>query len=75
VKIAILKEGSLSCGKQYIYDGSFSGKTKLMKGVTVALFEQNGISVFNEQEIQKAAEYLKKLEETSRCQTLNVGNA
>lgn len=46
-----------------------------MKGVTVALFEQNGISVFNEQEIQKAAEYLKKLEETSRCQTLNVGNA
>lgn len=64
VKIAILKEGSPSCGMHYIYDGSFSGKTKLLKGVTSTLLEQNGISVFNEHEIQNASKHLNLLEET-----------
>lgn len=61
VGIAILKDGSPSCGKSYIYDGSFSGGIKHLKGVTTTLLEQNGISVFNEEEIQIAAVHLKLL--------------
>ncbi len=62
VKIAILKDGSPSCGKSYIYDGSFSGNKKLSKGVTATLLEQNCIYVFNEHEINEASERLKRLE-------------
>ena len=61
IKMAILKDGSPSCGKTSIYNGSFSGSKKPGKGVTTALLEKNGISVFSENEIQKAATYLDKL--------------
>ena len=61
IKMAVLKDGSPSCGKTRIYDGSFSGLTRPGKGVTTALLEKNGISVFSENEIQKAATYLDKL--------------
>jgi uncharacterized protein YbbK (DUF523 family) len=61
IKLAILKEGSPSCGSSYIYDGSFSKIKKLGKGVTAALLEQNDIRVFSEHEISKAEEYLKHL--------------
>jgi len=61
VKLAILKDGSPSCGKTSIYDGSFSGSKRPGKGVTTALLEKNNINVFSENEIKKAAAYLKKL--------------
>jgi len=61
IRLAILKEGSPSCGSNYIYDGSFSGIKKPGKGVTTALLEENGIRVFNEREIFKAEKYLKTL--------------
>ena len=61
IKLAILKEGSPSCGKTSIYDGSFSGSKRPGKGVTTTLLEKNDIKVFNENEIKKAAIYLKKL--------------
>ncbi len=58
IKVAILKDGSPSCGSSYIYDGRFS-KTRINgKGVTTALLENNGIRVFSEHEIEKAAELL-----------------
>ncbi|BCJ85472.1 DUF523 domain-containing protein [Effusibacillus dendaii] len=47
---AILKERSPSCGSHMIYDGSFSGAKKAGVGVTAALFMQNGIAVFPENE-------------------------
>ncbi len=62
IKLAILKEGSPSCGSTYIYDGSFSGAHKPGKGVTVALLEEKDIRVFSGREISKAAAYLKTLE-------------
>lgn len=62
IKLAILKEGSPSCGSTYIYDGSFSGAHKPGKGVTLALLEEKDIRVFSEREISKAAAYLKTLE-------------
>ena len=61
ITIALLKDGSPSCGKTSIYDGSFSGSKRSGKGVTTALLEKNGIRVFSENEIQKAAAYLEKL--------------
>ncbi|MGQ4832910.1 MAG: DUF523 domain-containing protein [Candidatus Asgardarchaeia archaeon] len=51
IKTAILKAKSPSCGKGYIYDGSFSHKLKNGDGVTVALLRKNGIKVFSEDEI------------------------
>ena len=65
--IAILKDGSPSCGSSYIYDGSFSGVRKTGSGVAAALLENNGINVFGEHEIQKAVDcldlFLKKNKE------------
>ena len=60
IRIAILKDRSPSCGKTCIYDGSFSKVRRSGNGVTTALLEKNGISVFSENEIKKAATYLVK---------------
>lgn len=48
VKTAILKDKSPSCGSTVIYDGTFSGRLIPGQGVMAALFAQNGIRVFNE---------------------------
>ncbi|MCR8745571.1 DUF523 domain-containing protein [Romboutsia lituseburensis] len=48
---AILKEGSPSCGSNYIYDGSFTGKKRDGIGVTTSLLKHNGIKVISEKEI------------------------
>lgn len=62
IKMAILKARSPSCGNVEIYDGTFSGKKIKGQGFTAALLTQNGITVFNEFQLQEAAEFLKKLE-------------
>ena len=48
---AILKSGSPSCGKGLIYDGTFSGQKREGNGVTVELFEKNGITVRSENDL------------------------
>ncbi len=50
-KKALLKEGSPSCGCNFIYDGTFSGNKISGKGVTAALFDENNIEVFSEKEL------------------------
>jgi len=55
ITVAVLKDGSPSCGSTYVYDGSFSGARIPGCGVTVALLRQNGISVFNENQFDLAA--------------------
>ena len=62
IKLAVLKDGSPSCGSTYIYDGSFSGIKKPGKGITTVLLEENSIRVFSEREIFKAVEYLNNLD-------------
>lgn len=52
IKVAILKEGSPSCGSNEIYDGSFTNKKKKGEGITASLLKQNGIKVINEKEIE-----------------------
>ena len=61
IKVAILKSKSPSCGSSFIYDGTFSSIQKVGHGVTTALLERNGIKVFSDLEIEKAAEYLKEI--------------
>jgi len=62
IRMAVLKDGSPSCGSAYIYDGHFAGVKKPGNGVTAALFEENDIRVFSEGDIPNASEYLKILE-------------
>jgi len=59
IRMAVFKGNSPSCGNSFIYDGSFAGILKHGKGVTAALFERNGIHVFNEKEIEKAVYCIK----------------
>lgn len=61
IRLAILKEGSPSCGSGYIYDGSFSNIKIPGKGIAAALLEENGIRVFSELEIAEAESYLKTI--------------
>jgi uncharacterized protein YbbK (DUF523 family) len=63
IKIAILKDGSPSCGSSFIYDGTFSGrKLDHSSGVTAALLRQNGVEVFSELEIDKVLMRIAQLE-------------
>ena len=61
IKIAILKSKSPSCGNQQIHDGTFSGNLKSGTGITVALLRRQGISVYNEREIDAAIAHFEAL--------------
>lgn len=52
-KRAILKENSPSCGSGTIYDGTFSHTVVPGDGVTAQLLKQNGMTVYNERELDK----------------------
>ena len=52
-KVAILKNGSPSCGSKNIYDGTFSNNKIEGKGITAKLFMENEIEVFSEDEAHK----------------------
>lgn len=64
-RLAILKDGSPSCGRTAIHDGTFTGTTREGLGVTAALLERHGIRVFTERQVTDAAEYLEGLERRS----------
>ena len=51
VLFAILKQGSPSCGCKEIYDGTFSGNKIPGAGVTARMLLDNGIVVFDENDI------------------------
>jgi uncharacterized protein YbbK (DUF523 family) len=53
-RVAILKARSPSCGNKEIYDGTFSKTLIPGMGVTAELLTQNGVTVFNEEEIDQA---------------------
>ncbi|WP_406313032.1 DUF523 domain-containing protein [Streptosporangium sp. NBC_01639] len=62
IRVAILKEGSPSCGSLTVYDGTFAGLRLPGSGVTTALLERHGISVFGEDRISAAGVRLRELE-------------
>ncbi len=53
VKFALLKEKSPSCGKERIYDGTFSKTLTNGDGVTAGLLKRAGLQVFGESELEK----------------------
>jgi uncharacterized protein YbbK (DUF523 family) len=59
IKYAILKARSPSCGSLNIYDGTFSETTRAGQGKTALLLRENGIEVFNEDNLDKLAAYFK----------------
>lgn len=62
VRMAVLKEGSPSCGSRRIYDGTFTGQVAVGAGVTTALLTRHGIRVFSEDQLGAAEAYLAGLE-------------
>ena len=55
--VAVMKDGSPSCGVTYIFDGSFSRKRIPGCGVTTALLKANGVKVFSERDLKKVDAY------------------
>lgn len=49
--LCILKESSPSCGKNLVYDGTFSNKKIPGKGITAKLLEAHGFKIISETEI------------------------
>ncbi|MCF6469473.1 DUF523 domain-containing protein [Nonomuraea sp. MG754425] len=62
VRMAVLKEGSPSCGVLAVYDGTFQGRRTPGQGLTTALLEREGVRVFSEERLPEAAGYLRTLE-------------
>ncbi|HXH72740.1 MAG TPA: DUF523 domain-containing protein [Mariprofundaceae bacterium] len=62
IRMAILKEGSPSCGSARVGDGSFSGVKVAGQGLTARLLERHGIRVFSEERLDEAAAYLHWIE-------------
>ena len=65
IQMAVLKEGSPSCGSSRVYDGTFTGTSTPGAGLTTELLRSNGIRVFSEEEIPSAAAWLAHLESTN----------
>ncbi len=53
IKKAVLKESSPSCGVNFIYDGSFSGKKIKSRGIAAALLEENGVETVSEKDFDR----------------------
>jgi len=62
VQVAVLKEGSPSCGPGFIYDSAPAGKRVHQQGVTAALLKSAGIKVFCEEQFAEADALLQQLE-------------
>ncbi len=59
IQMAILTEGSPSCGSSLINDGHFSKNKISGEGITTRLLRQNGIKVFNQHQLSQANEYYR----------------
>lgn len=59
-RCAILKDGSPSCGVNFIYDGNFQKQPKEGKGVTAALLAKNSIKIWAEDKIEQILTLVEK---------------
>jgi uncharacterized protein YbbK (DUF523 family) len=62
IRVAVLKEGSPSCGSNFTYDGTFSSTKVGKPGVTAAILQQAGIHVFSENQLANANSLLMQFE-------------
>lgn len=67
IRVAVLKEGSPSCGSSYSYDGTFTGSKVPFPGVTTARLQQAGIHVFSEHQFAEADALLQQLEAQAKA--------
>lgn len=67
VRVAVLKEGSPSCGSGYVYDGHFAGRRQPGVGVTAELLRRAGLHVFSEKQWAEADACLAALEADNAC--------
>ncbi|CAO3921167.1 DUF523 domain-containing protein [Achromobacter mucicolens] len=67
IRMAVLKEGSPSCGSGYVYDGHFAGRRQPGVGVTAQLLRGAGLYVFSEHQWAEAAAFLAELEAGDAC--------
>ena len=61
IRVAVLKEGSPSCGSAHLHDGTFSGIRIRGQGVTAALLAEAGLQVFSEAQFDQAQAFLEAL--------------
>jgi uncharacterized protein YbbK (DUF523 family) len=62
IRVAVLKEGSPSCGSGYSYDGTFRGVRVPAPGVTAARLMEAGVRVFSEHQFAEADRCLRALD-------------
>ena len=62
IRIAVLKEGSPSCGTGFTFDGTFTDTRVPNRGVTATLLQQAGVHVFSEAQLAEADAFLKRIE-------------
>ena len=60
IKIVVLKKRSPSCGRDFIYDGTFSHTYVKGDGVFTKILQQNGIKVYNEDEVNEVLKIIEK---------------
>jgi len=58
ITVALLKSKSPSCANDGVYDGTFNHNLVPGIGITTKLLEENGVKVFNENQINELAKYL-----------------
>lgn len=61
IKLAVLTEGSPSCGSSLINDGYFRSRKIAGEGITTALLRKNNIKVYNQNQLEEASEFHKSL--------------
>lgn len=65
IRVAVLKDGSPSCGSTNVHDGTFTGTRVAGMGVTALLLREAGVQVFSELQFAKADAALKALERSA----------
>ncbi len=61
IKMAIMKSKSPSCGRDWIYDGSFTKTLIQGDGITIKFLKQQQIQIFTEEELDDAYKFWKNL--------------
>jgi uncharacterized protein YbbK (DUF523 family) len=59
IRVAVLKDGSPSCGSSFIHDGTFSGTRVAGAGLTARRLSEAGVRVFSETQVAEAARWLQ----------------
>ena len=61
IRVAILKAKSPSCGRDAVYDGTFSGNLIPGEGVAARLLREAGVRIFDENEVEEAIAALETI--------------